>query len=76
MVFYPGAARKHAVAPMRNRTRSGALVPAAVGESDPRYGPATQRVSFVNNLAYQPIHHTAKRHGVKYWPVPCSQIAI
>lgn len=51
MVFYPGAARKHAVAPMRNRTRSGALVPAAVGESDPRYGPATQRVSFVNKLS-------------------------
>lgn len=75
MVFYPGSARKHAVAPMRNRTRSGALVPATVGESDPRYGPETQRVSFVNKLRLS-VHHTANRHGAKYWPVACSQSVI
>lgn len=75
MVFYPGAARKHAVAPMRNRTRSGALVPATVCESDPRYGAETQRVSFVNKLRLS-VHRTAKRHGAKYWPVACLQIVI
>lgn len=41
---------------MRNRTRSGALVPATVGESDPRHGPETQRVSFVNKLTLSVVH--------------------
>lgn len=75
MVFYPGAAGKHAVSPMRNRTRSGALVPATVSESDPRHGPETQRVSFVNKLTLS-AEHTAKRHGAKCWPVACSLFVI
>lgn len=56
MVFYPRAARKHAVSPMRDRTRPGAFVPATVGESDPRHGPETQRVSFVNKLTMSVVH--------------------
>ena len=54
MVFHPGAARNDAVPPMRSRTRPGALLPAASGESDPRHGPETQRVSFVNKLIPRP----------------------
>lgn len=50
MVFHPGAARKHAVPPKWSRTRPGALLPATSSESDPRHGPETERVSFVNKL--------------------------
>lgn len=50
MVFHPGPAREHAVPPMWSRTRPGALLPATSGESDPRHGSETQRVSFVNKL--------------------------
>lgn len=48
MVFHPGTARKHAVSPKWSRRRSRTLLPTASGESDPRYGSKTQRVSFVN----------------------------
>lgn len=62
MVFHPGAARKHAVPSMWSRTRPGALLPATSGESDPRYGSETQRVSFVNKLKLS-VDQTESRHG-------------
>ncbi|TMS06571.1 Cyclin-T2 [Larimichthys crocea] len=43
-------ARKHAVPPKWSRTRPGALLPTTSSESDPRHGPETERVSFVNKL--------------------------
>lgn len=46
MAFHPGSARQHAVTPLRNRSRQGALLPTAGRQPNPRHGPETQCVSF------------------------------
>jgi len=51
MALYPRTVRKHAVPPLRSRTRPRALIPTASSQPDSGYGTAVKRVSFTKTGA-------------------------